>query len=209
MTKRRLALPVADAAGPAGPDLNPRIERLGIERIAVAVGEFRAHRAARLPGLQAWFLDAHRRLLDGQIGNARALHVEPGLGGRLRAYLRALAVAIAARLHRKRLEFGRRTEPIRRQHCPGKVEAEELVGTILVSDRHPAPSQKQGAGDGDEQILQDYSKPPEIRKLQQEPDVGNKRAQFQTMSRARLLSAGAADCNFHDFVPEEGTIAAP
>src|ERR1700687_2739049 len=90
MTRRKSqssALPVADAAGLAGPDLNPRIERLGVERIAVAMGEFRARCAAPLLGV-------HARLLVGQMGNPSTLHVEPGLRGRLRTGLRALGLAI-------------------------------------------------------------------------------------------------------------------
>src|SRR4030088_2083110 len=43
----QLALPVADAARPARPDLYPRIERLGIERIAVAPRKSGSRRGPR------------------------------------------------------------------------------------------------------------------------------------------------------------------
>src|ERR1700737_71722 len=86
-----LPLPVADAARPAGPDLNPRIERLGVERIAVPPRQFRSSQATR-------FLLAHTR-------NAGLMNNDPGLGLRFRARLRNLASAIGPGLDRNRHEL--------------------------------------------------------------------------------------------------------
>jgi len=60
-----LALPVADAAGSAGPDLDPRIERLRVQRITVAMRQSGARGAARwlrahMRNMIAWILDGRR-----------------------------------------------------------------------------------------------------------------------------------------------------
>src|SRR5207302_10585551 len=47
-----LTLPVADAARFAGPDLNPRIARLGVERIAMPPRQFGASGGTRPLGLR-------------------------------------------------------------------------------------------------------------------------------------------------------------
>ena len=47
-----------------------------------------------------------------------------------------------------RREFRGGPKPLRREHCLGKVETEELVGTVFVGVRHTGPHQERGAEDG-------------------------------------------------------------
>jgi len=61
-----------------------------------------------------------------------------------------------SRLDRNRREFGRRPKPLRRKHSLRKVEAEELVGTVLIRHRQAAPHQQHRAKHGDENIFQDH-----------------------------------------------------
>jgi hypothetical protein len=74
-----LPLPVADAAGPAGPDLDPGIEGLGIERVAMVTGDLRAR---------------HQPRLGASVCDARARSNHLGLGFRLSSHLRAVALLI-------------------------------------------------------------------------------------------------------------------
>src|SRR5580704_9795961 len=106
------ALPVADAARLAGPDLDSRIEGLRVERIAAVTCEFGPRR--------------HARLLRAEMRNAGPVQNDSGPGLWLHAGLPGLAAAIGLRLERHRREFGRRPERLRRKHRPGKVEAEKL-----------------------------------------------------------------------------------
>src|SRR3977135_244736 len=115
-----LALPVADAARPARPDLDPRIERLRIERIAVSPRQFGSRRRAR-------FLRARVHgsgLVNSNFGSGL---FGPGfrfrtfrLGFRFRTRLCAPAAAIGLCLDRNRLEIGGRTEPLRGKDRRGK-----------------------------------------------------------------------------------------
>src|SRR5436189_6036532 len=56
-----LALPVADAARLAGPHLDPRVERLRVQGIAVSSRQFGPNRAARFLRVDARFLRTHMR----------------------------------------------------------------------------------------------------------------------------------------------------
>ena len=59
-----LSLPVADTAGLARPDLNPGVERLGIERTVVASREFGSRRTTRFLGTRLH----NTGLVDGNCG---------------------------------------------------------------------------------------------------------------------------------------------
>src|SRR6266576_2857660 len=96
MTKEQavgsLALPVADAARFAGPHLDPRVERLRVQGVAVASRELRASCAAPLLRAQR-FLHAHMR--NPVAGNHDPFGLDdPGLGRRFLARGGALASAI-------------------------------------------------------------------------------------------------------------------
>src|SRR5260370_2102672 len=132
-----LPLPAADAARLAGPDLNPCIERLGIERTTVSPREFCTRRAARF--LRARFCNPGR--LEPLGMDDRGLN---DLGPRFRfgARPRALACAIALGFDPNRLEFGRRPEPLRRQHGSPKMQPEAPIGGIVVRRRATAPRQQ-------------------------------------------------------------------
>jgi hypothetical protein len=125
-----LPLPVADSARLAWPDLDPRIERLRVQGIAVSSREFRASCAARL-------LRMHVR--NPGSGNHDPFGLDEfGLGRGFRARGGVLGSTIRLCLNLNRLELGRRPERLRRKQCLGKVETEELVGTILIRDRRTA-----------------------------------------------------------------------
>src|SRR3982074_956775 len=113
-----LLLPLADAARFARPGLNPRIERLRVERIALSPRQLRSSRAAR-------FLRAHMH-------NPGLVNNDFGLGFRFRACLRALASAIGSCFDLNRHKLRGRPKRLRRKHGLGKVEAKELVGTVLI-----------------------------------------------------------------------------
>lgn len=162
------------------------------------MGEFRARRAERLLRAEVGYASL--------VNHAGLVNDDFGLRRRFCAGLPAFASGIAPRLHRKRPEFRRRPERLRREHCLGKVEAEELIGTVLVRDRHTAPSQEQGASDGEENILQDHSRPREIHGISATtPHLRSRPSQFQLMLPARLPSVGMTARNFLRFVPEKGT----
>src|SRR4051812_41308175 len=71
--------------------------------------------------------------------------------------------AIGSGFDRNRGEFRFRPEPLRRQHDFGKIEAEELVGAILVGDSHAAQHQEPGTNDCRKCTFQDHSRPPETK----------------------------------------------
>src|ERR1700736_1518696 len=116
-----LPLPAADAARLAGPDLNPCIERLGIERTTVSPREFCTRRAAR-------FLRARLR----NPGDLDPLGMDdPGPGFRFRASLRALICTIALGFDLHRCKFGRWPKRLRRQHGLRKIQSEGFLATIF------------------------------------------------------------------------------
>src|SRR6266849_1120833 len=80
------------------------------------------------------------------------------------ARLRAFASRIGSGLDRNRREFRRRPKPLRRKYRLRKVEAEELVGTVLIRHRYAAPRQQRRAKHGGENILQDHGRPSGKRK---------------------------------------------
>src|SRR5258708_6763115 len=129
-----LSLPVADAARLAWPDLNPGIERLGVERTTVASREPGSNRNAR-------FLGAHNsRLVDRNCGFDLRFR-NCGVGFWFRTCLRVRAAAVDVHVKRTRRESRRRPQRLRRKHPFGKVNAEELIGTIVVRTRQTAPRQ--------------------------------------------------------------------
>jgi hypothetical protein len=65
---------------------------------------------------------------------------------------------------RDRREFGIRAETLRRQYRLGEVEAEELIGTVVISHRQAAQSQKPGTKRDDKSAFQDHLRPPEMTK---------------------------------------------
>src|SRR5258708_38907583 len=120
--------------------------RLRIERIAVASRQFDARRATRTLNM--------RDLYPGGADHDLAI-------GRL---FRAHGRAIGLRFDRNRCEFRFRPQPLRRKHRLGKVEAEELVGAVLVRHRGYERYQKPRAkGDG-KSSFQDHLRPPEMIK---------------------------------------------
>src|SRR3979409_405050 len=112
-TQIPLALPVADAARPARPDLDPRIEGLRIERISVSPRQFGSRRRARFLRARAHgsgLVNSHLWLgLFGLGFRFRTFR----LGFRFRTRLGAPAAAIGLCLDRNRLEIGGRTERLR------------------------------------------------------------------------------------------------
>src|SRR5258708_31230280 len=88
-----------------------------------------------------------------------------GLCFRFDARLLDPASAIGSCLDLNRREFGRRPERLWRKQRLGKIEAEELVGTIFIRDRRTAPWQQRRVNDGDANIFQDHWRPPEILKM--------------------------------------------
>src|SRR6266403_1485418 len=103
-----------------------------------------------------------------------------GLGFRFRACLRALASAIGSCFDLDRHELRGRPKRLRRKHGLGKIEAEELVGTVLIRHCQTAPCQQRRANDGNKNIFQDHSKPPEILK---EGTVAHLRSGLRNSSR--------------------------
>src|SRR5213076_1307522 len=94
MTKEQavgsLALPVADAARLAGPHLDPRVEGLRVQGVAVSSRQFGPNRAARFLRVDARFLRTHMR--NPGAGNHDPFGLDEfGLGCRLSARLCALA----------------------------------------------------------------------------------------------------------------------
>src|ERR1700722_539975 len=168
----RLSLPVADAAGTAGPDLDPRIEGLRVERVAVPMRQSGASGGARLLGA---------RMRDAGMRDAGVVNDDSGRGFRfrtgLRALTRAIGLVIGIGLGRRRRECAGRPERLRREHGTGKIEAEELIRTILVRGGHAAPCQQCGTYEGSQNIFQDHFGPPEIRKNAAAPS-------FRNMTRA-------------------------
>src|ERR1700730_16545390 len=151
-----LPLPFADAAGLARPGLNPRIERLGIERIAMSPRQLRSSRAACFPGAHMRNADLGIHMRNAGLRNSFGNN-DLGLGARFRADLRALVFTLGSCFELNRHELRGRPKRLRRKRRPGKVEAEELVGTILVRDSQTAPRQQRRANDRGENIFQDHS----------------------------------------------------
>src|SRR5258708_23395869 len=102
-----LSPPVADAAGLARPGLDPGVARLRIERIAVALRQLDACRAART-------LDM-RNLHPGSLDHGFAI------GALFRARGRSVA-AVGLGFDRNRCKLRFRPKPLRRQHRLGKIE---------------------------------------------------------------------------------------
>jgi len=209
-----LPLPIADAARLARPDLNPCIARFRIERIAVTLRELRSDRAAR-------FLRADMR--DCDVGSS---HLEipgnsdPGIGPRFRAGLRTRTVAsgigswigssIGSCLDRNRCEFSRRPKRFRRKHRLGKVEAEELVGTVLICLRRTTPRQQHSANCGRQNSFQNHVRFAEMLGSTT-PHVGSRQRKFkrklrsnqscQQHSRSSMSAAPKASWWFRRDVP--------
>lgn len=91
-------------------------------------------------------------------------HADFGMRDAFRARGRSIAAAIGSRLDRNRRELRCRPKRLRRKHRLGKVEPEELVGTLLIRDSQPAPRRERRAKDGDENVFRDHSRPPETLK---------------------------------------------
>ena len=114
-------LPVADAARPARPDLYPRIERLRIERIAVAARTERGRGPRRAVSSRP---DARlSRLRNGTLGNSFRVR------GRRRR--RAFGGSLGQGPD-DRCELGGRPERPRRQHGLRQVEAQKFVRLVFV-----------------------------------------------------------------------------
>src|SRR6185437_7711402 len=94
--------PVADAARPAGPDLNPRVERLRVERIAMAMAVREAGSSMSRP--------FHTQMRRPDFGD-----MDVGSGLRFRTRLRSSTVGIGCRLNRKWRKMRDRPERFRRQ----------------------------------------------------------------------------------------------
>src|ERR1700731_702269 len=172
MTKE-LPLPVADAPRPAGPDLNPRVEGLRVQRIAVP---------SRQPGSNCGARLLRPYMCDPGFGNHDPFGLDDlGIGHPLRAS--ALASAIGLCLDLDRREFGSRPERLRRKQRLGKIEAKELVGTIFIRDRSAAPCQQRRTDHGEANIFQDHSKPPEIRENGNNISSRKRDARFQPIFR--------------------------
>ena len=124
-------LPIADATSFAGPDLDPRIEGLRIQRIAVAPRQPGTSRAMRL------IAAGMRRNVDGRRSHLLNRYF-PGLGLEFIARPPSFTVAIAFGLDRDRRKLGGGPKRFRRQHRLRKIKAEELVGTIFVGNRRAA-----------------------------------------------------------------------
>src|SRR5258707_7271896 len=168
-----LPLPVADAARLARPDLNPRIEGLRVQGIAVSSHELRAGCAARFLRMHARFYRVHMR--NSGAGNHDPFGLDdPGLSLRLSARLRALASVIGFRLDRNRRELRGRPERLGGKQRLGKIEAQELVGTVLIRQRWTAPSEPHRTEDGHANIFQDHSRPPEMLKNGIAPHLGSR-----------------------------------
>src|SRR5258706_12088940 len=154
-----LPLPVADAAGLTWPGLNPRIERLRVQRIGMASRQLGSHRAPRFlrPRRHDWLLRA--RMHDSGLVNDNFW-----FGFRFRVRGCDLASAISPGFKLNRHELRGRPKWLRRKHRPGEIQAEELVGTVLVRDSQTVPRQQRRANDRGENIFQDHSRPREIPK---------------------------------------------
>jgi len=64
--------------------------------------------------------------------------------------------AIDGDVERTRRKARGRAKRFRRKDRSGKVEAEELVGTVFVRDRQTAACQHRRAAEGDESVLEDH-----------------------------------------------------
>src|ERR1700732_655321 len=164
-----LSLPVADTARLARPDLNPGIEGLRIERIAMVAGKLRSRHETRRrraevgdtgggsDGLECGLecglgRDLGVRLLSLEIG----FELSFGFGGRFGDGVHGVAAAIDGDIERTRRKSRRRAKRFRRKNRGGKVESEELVGTVFVRDRETAPCQRCRETEGDESVLGDH-----------------------------------------------------
>ena len=102
------------------------------------------------------------------------------------ARLRAFTSGIGSRLDRNRREFGHRPKPLRRKHRLRKVEAEELVGTVLIRHRQAAPRQQRRAEHSDENIFQDHGRPSGMLGKESKADLGSR--QLNSKGRCRKIS---------------------
>src|SRR4029077_10778945 len=148
-----LPLPITDAARPARPDLNPGIEGLRIERIALVMGEFRSCHETRRRRAEVGDTGAGSDGLECGLGRGLGLSLQfglelsLGLGGRLGNGVHGVVAAIDGDVERTRRKAGGWAEWFRRKNRRGKVEAEELVGTVFVRDRQTAPYQHRRAAE--------------------------------------------------------------
>jgi hypothetical protein len=161
-----LSFPIADAARSTGPDLNSRIQRLGIERIAVLTREPNRRRGMRMR--RRMRLRVHLR--EARLGPWRLglAHSHPGVGDMNSGVsdvfclrLLAFAAAIGLGLDRNWRECGGRTERLRGKHGLRKIESEKLIGAVFIRHRHTAPGQQQGADAREQDIFQGHPEPPE------------------------------------------------
>src|ERR1700722_2079734 len=135
-----LPLPVADAARLTRPDLNPGIEGLRIQRTALVSGKLRSRLETRRRRAEVGDSGGGSDGLECGLGrDLRGLEFEfelsLGLGGRFGNGVHGVAAAIDGDIERTRRKATRRAERFRRKNRGGKVEAEELVGTVFVRDR--------------------------------------------------------------------------
>ena len=121
-------MPVTDAAGLARPDLNPRIGRLRIERIAMPVRELCSRRTF-------WLF--HAKMCNPVVGRYFARN-----RFRLRARPRSRTFVIGSGLDRERRELRGGPQRLRRQHRLRQVKVEELAGAVLIrrSTAHSMPA---------------------------------------------------------------------
>src|SRR5229473_3226778 len=174
-----LPLPIADAARLARPDLNPGIARFRIERIAVTLRELGSDRAARF--LRADMRDCNVGNRDCGLRNSDLEtpgNSDPGIGPRFDARARAVASGVGSCLDRNRREFGTRPKRFRRKHRLGKVEAEELVGTVLIRLRRTAPRQQHSANRGRQNRFQNHVMSAEML-VRTTPHVGSRQRKFK------------------------------
>src|SRR5947209_325978 len=155
-----LSLPVADAARSARPHLNPGGHRLGIERIVVLTRQpdLPSWKRLRAPEMCDPWLRLGMRLgvnfgpVERDLG---ARHVNSGVTDMFGAGLRALAAMIRLGLDGNGRKRSRRTERLRRKHGLRKVEAQKLVGTVLIRAGRTARCQQQSAS-AEHDLLQDH-----------------------------------------------------
>src|SRR6476646_1818122 len=198
-----LALPVADAAGFARPNLDPRIHGLRIERVGVTARDFGSRDHTRLRRRHLMFRRGNARprcrdvILQHVRGPHNVLRQNPcgadhdlAVGFRLGARL----AGIVARLDGDGCEFGWGPEPLRRQHRFRKIEPEKLVGAIFVGQGRTSHQQRRAKHELTD-AFQDHERPREL------PVSGTmisreSNRKIQRMRRSRLPRAEARlNCN--------------
>src|ERR1700694_5152994 len=122
-----LPLPVADAARLARPDLNPGIEGLRIERIAMVAGKLRSRHETRRRRAEGGDTGGGNGGLERGLGRDLGglefeFELSLGLGGRFGNGVHGVAAAIDGDIERTRRKASRRAERFRRKTRGGKLE---------------------------------------------------------------------------------------